>query len=567
MTLTDSRRPPARPDVLATIMDFAVASHARAAALLLVVMLLAFIPGVFQLPAIDREEARIAQASKQMLETGDYFAIRFQDLTEQGKPVGAHWLQSAIVALGEAVGVRNARTTIWLYRIPSLLAAIGAVLLTYWAALALVSRRAALLAALMLAASVMLGVEARLAKGETVLLLVSVLAMGALARIYVGAHRAAPPDRRLAALFWAALAVGVLLNGLTLPLIAGLCVTTLAIADRSAGWLTRLYPASGFALFVALLLPWALFLALRRDEILPLALARDLLDLAVGQTGHRAFAGTYALLFWVTFWPGAALAGLAAPAVWAARHEPGARLLLAWLVPAWILFELMTTKLPHYVLPLYPAAAVLIAGIIDPHVLARARWLVRGTMWWFLFPAVASIGGIAIMMLIGRQLGLIAWPFAAAATIFGLLAWRLYEVDGAASSVMRAVIASVLLGIGIFGVMLPSLGVVFPTASVVAAARSRNCPAPAAAAAGFHEPSIVFQLGTDTRLTDGGGAAEFLRTGTCRVAVVESRHERPFAVYAERVGLRYLGGPRIETYNFNAGRWMTLAVYYSEDFR
>jgi 4-amino-4-deoxy-L-arabinose transferase-like glycosyltransferase len=567
MTLIDSGRPPPRRDLLATIMDAAVASHARAAALLLAMMLLAFVPGVFQLPVIDREEARIAQASKQMLETGDYFAIRFQDLTEQGQPVGTHWLQAASVAIGEAVGIRNARTTIWLYRLPSLLAAIGAVLLTYWAALALVSRRSALLAALMLAASVTLGVEARLAKGETALLLVAVTAMGALARLYVGARRNAPPDRRMAAVFWAALALGVLLNGLTLPLIAALCVATLAIADRPAAWLSRLYPASGLALFLALLLPWALFLALRRDEILPLALARDLLDVAVGQTGHRAFAGTYTLLFWVTFWPGAALAGLAAPAVWAARHEPGARVLLAWLVPAWILFELMSTKLPHYVLPLYPAAAVLIAGIIDPHVLARVRWLVRGTMWWFVFPVMASIGGIAIMMLIGRQLGLVAWPFAAAATIFGLLAWRLYEVDGASSSVLRAVIASVLLGVGMFGIMLPSLGVVFPTASVASAARSRNCPIPAAAAAGFHEPSIVFQLGTDTRLTDGAGAAEFLRSGRCRVAVVDSRHERPFATYAERVGLRYLGGPRIETYNFNAGRWMTLAVYYSEDFR
>lgn len=548
-------------------MDFAVASHARAIVLLLALTMLAFVPGVFQIPALDREEVRVAQASKQMLETGDYFAIRFQDDISQGRPVGVNWLQAGLVHLAETAGFRSARTTIWLYRLPSLLGAIGAVLLTYWAALALVSRRSALLAALMLAASVAVGIEARLAKGETVFLAISVLAMGALARIYLGAHRDTPPDRGVAALFWTALALGVLVNGLVLPLIALLGIATLVVADRSTAWLPRLYPGSGAALCVGLLLPWAIFLALRRGEILPFVLAYDLFELAVGESGHRALPGSYSLLFWAMFWPGAALAGLAAPAVWAVRHEPGARMLLAWLVPAWIVFELMLTKLPHFVLPLYPAFAVLIAGIVDPHVLARARWLVRGTMWWFVFPVVASVVGIATMMLVGRQLGLLAWPFVAGAMIMGLLAWRLYEVDGATSSVLRGVGASVLLFIAVFGVMLPSLGVLFPAATLKDAARSRHCPAPTAAAAGFHEPSIVFQLGTGTRLTDGSGAAEFLAGGGCRLAVVEARHQRSFAAYADRVGLRYVAGPRIETYNFNAGRSMTLNVYYTEDFR
>ena len=51
--------------------------------------------------------------------------------------------------------------------------------------------------------------------------------------------------------------------------------------------------------------------------------------------------------------------------MWASRHEKGARFLLAWIVPAWIVLELVVTKLPHYVLPLYPAIAILIAGVVD----------------------------------------------------------------------------------------------------------------------------------------------------------------------------------------------------------
>ena len=89
----------------------------------------------------------------------------------------------------------NARTTIWLYRIPSLIGAVGAVLATYWCALAFVSRRGALLAALMMAASTLLGGEARLAKTDAVLLFTVVAAMGVLARVYLApaAGGVAPP--------------------------------------------------------------------------------------------------------------------------------------------------------------------------------------------------------------------------------------------------------------------------------------------------------------------------------------------------------------------------------------
>ena len=146
--------------------------------LLIVVALLAFLPGFFQIPPIDRDEARFAQATKQMVESGDYVDIRFQDEVRYKKPVGIYWLQAAVVKTAQALGLPDALTTIWLYRIPSLFGAIGAVLLTYWTALAFISRRAALLAGLMLACSFMLGVEARLAKTDAMLLLTAVAAMG-----------------------------------------------------------------------------------------------------------------------------------------------------------------------------------------------------------------------------------------------------------------------------------------------------------------------------------------------------------------------------------------------------
>src|SRR4051812_48353700 len=175
-----------RSDPIERVLTFATTSDARAVLLLVVLSLAVFLPGFFQIPPVDRDEPRFTQATKQMIETGDFIDIRFQDEVRYKKPVGIYWVQAAIVMAGEALGVPNARTRIWLYRIPSLIGAIGGVLLTYWTALTFLPRRYALLSAMMMAGSILLTVEAHLAKTDALLLLTTTAAMGALARAYLG---------------------------------------------------------------------------------------------------------------------------------------------------------------------------------------------------------------------------------------------------------------------------------------------------------------------------------------------------------------------------------------------
>src|SRR5256886_2230670 len=148
VTTDDNWRQRASARSLRTIVDFAVGSHGRAVAVLLVVALLGFLPGFFSVPPIDRDEARFAQATKQMVESGEYVDIRFQDEVRYKKPVGIYWLQARVVKTASAPGFPHALTTIWLYRIPSLIGPTTSVLLTYWVALALISRPAAVLAGL-----------------------------------------------------------------------------------------------------------------------------------------------------------------------------------------------------------------------------------------------------------------------------------------------------------------------------------------------------------------------------------------------------------------------------------
>jgi len=65
--------------------------------------------------------------------------------------------------------------------------------------------------------------------------------------------------------------------------------------------------------------------------------------------------------------------------------------------------------------------------------------------------------------------------------------------------------------------------------------------------------------------TDPAGAADFLLHGGCRVAFIEARQERSFALQAEAIGLRFKAGPRIEGYNISNGQRIAVAVFRPAD--
>ena len=562
-----NRTAPARD--LGAMLDFASRSHARAIAILLLTALINFLPGFFTIAPIDRDEARFAQASKQMIETGDYVDIRFQDEVRYKKPVGIYWLQAGAVTAARALGAEHALTTIWLYRIPSLVGAIGGVLLTYWAALAFVSRRAALLAGLMMASAILLAVEARLATTDAMLLASIVAAMAVLARVYLpeqrklldGAARWALP-----AIFWTAIAAGVLLKGPLIVMVVGLAAASLTVIDRSARWLLSLKPLLGLLWCAALVLPWFVAIISRsHDAFFANSVGGDLLPkLYSAQESHGAPPGLYFVLFWLTFWPGATLAALATPAVWAARREPGAE------IPA----RLARSVLDRARARGDQAAALRDAALPrhrDPD--CRHRRIAHAV-------AQQMAGAGAVVVVRGADAArhcrhrcrdrdrTPAWPVRLA------ICWRrdgarprrlaaLRQRWGGAVAAARGRF-SLLLGFALFGIVMPALEPLFPSPMLARVLRDSGCAQPQAAAVGYQEPSLVFLAGTATRLTDGADAADFLAGGECRFALVEQRQQRGFVEHAEAIGLRYAPGPRIDGINISDGQSIAVGVFRSE---
>ncbi|PHY13741.1 4-amino-4-deoxy-L-arabinose transferase, partial [Caulobacter sp. B11] len=326
------------------------------------VALVAGLPGLFTMPPLDRDESRFAQATAQMLETDDLVVIKFQDQPRFKKPVGIHWLQALSVTALSAPEDRG----IWAYRIPSLLGAMLAAAACAWGAAALLGPRTGLLAGAILGATFLLSTEAFIAKTDAALCGFTTLAMAAFARIYVASLAGETSDRWTKVAFWVGLAMAALIKGpvgLMVVLLTGL---SLWAWDRKAPWARNLGWSWGLILFAAIVAPWATMITVATDGTFwSTAVAGDLAPkLAGGQESHGAPFGSYALLAALLVFPATLLLPAGLTLGWTGRREAGVRFALCWLIPTWLLFELLPTKLAHYTLPALPALAMLMAASV-----------------------------------------------------------------------------------------------------------------------------------------------------------------------------------------------------------
>lgn len=548
---------------------------------LLLLMAAVLAPSLSALPPIDRDEARFAQATKQMLETGDFVSIRYQDVARNKKPVGIYWMQAGAAALAGGPEI----APIWVYRLPSVLGAVLAVLFTYLAGLALFDRVTALIGAALLGASVLLVAEGHLAKTDAMQAAAVTAMMAGLARVWMR-HRADPggPRAGLAevALIWGGLGASFLIKGPVGLMTGGLALVLLWLLGGGFAWMKKTRPLFGAILALLIVSPWAILITVEtRGQFWMEAVCVDLLPKVAGQWAveacgaispslaappERGWAppGLYLLLAFATFFPGSLLL---IPAVWRTVQNRGhdwARFLIAWAVPVWIVFELLPLKLPHYTLPAYPALALAAGAFLA----ARLERLPDAT------PFLARAVNAGVFVLIGAVLaaaalyvrirhggGADALDIGFAVLIAGvtlaaaILAWR---ARWAAALSALLVLAPVTY-LGLFNVSLARADE-FALSPRLAAAIAASGGGPAASA-GYHEASLVFLTDTKTLLTDGAGAAAFLSERPGGVALVEGREREAFLGAAHAKGLRLAEGARVTGFNYSNGRKTDIALF------
>ena len=450
---------------------------------------------IFANSNIGSREPHFAQASRQMIERGNYWQINFQHQPRHLKPPGIYWLQSGSVNLFSTAESTNP----WPYRLPSVLGALLAVLLTFTFARRVSNDKTALLAAVLLACSLLLIIEAHLALTDAVLLATMVAMQYALSQIYCGQINNGQPRAWVWPFcFWVAMAAGVLIKGIT-PIVAGLTILGLLAFDRRTAWLKGLRFSWGLPLFLLLSLSWLIPFSLASGHNFLWDMIRgDLLPkLAGNQQSHGMSFGYFTLILTAAFWPGSLFIVPAGLWAWRQRQQPIVRFLMAWILSNWIFFEIVHTKLPEYVLPVYPAIVMLVAMALtstEPQPTSKWVWLViivQQILW-----VICSLAFIAGFIYLGGW-GWLAAVLIMIASIYLLFIFYHPTLHGLASI---GVVLAVIAFIPIWLISLPNLHNFWLSTKVAALTKTVpdaiNATHPLLVTA-YQEPSLVFLLGTD----------------------------------------------------------------------
>jgi 4-amino-4-deoxy-L-arabinose transferase-like glycosyltransferase len=505
------------------------------------VAFMAALPGALGLPPLDRDESRFAQASAQMLETGDFVTIRFQDTPRFKKPVGIYWLQAAAVKALSNVESRE----IWAFRVPSVLGAMLAAGACAWGAAGAFGSRAGLLAGVMFGSSFLLSTEADIAATDAALAGAVTLAMSALARLYLAARGRLSAGRRSKALLWAAVALSMLLKGPIGPMIVMLTLAALCAWDRRVAWLKSLGWGWGLIAVAVVIGPWAIAITVATDGAFwGAAVGGDLAPKLIGgQEGHGAPPLFYFALAPLMLFPAVLALPAGLLAGWRVRAEPGVRFALCWLLPAWLVFELTPTKLVHYTLPLYGALAWLMARALTEPLSRTARW--SGAALTAMAGLLFALSGFVAMYRLVDYSGL-PWAVIAAGLFLaagGIGAWMLIRQRARAAVAASAVVALLAHGV-LVGLLAPALRPLWLSSRAARALTVVDLsplegvtPGPVTVA-GYEEPSIVFLLGTNTELGDAEDAATAIAEG--RPAIVEGRLDVAFQSELTRQGVKAL---------------------------
>jgi 4-amino-4-deoxy-L-arabinose transferase-like glycosyltransferase len=506
----------------------------------------------------DRDEPRFATATVEMVRSGNYLYPTFNGELRPDKPILIYWLMSVPVRLfgtGE-VALRA-------------VAAIGmaiAALATYAAGRWLFNSSAGLLAAGILVTTPLGLLEGAAATTDAVLLAWITIAMAAFVHAFLRGW--GPVHIMTLALVFGA---GLLTKG---PV--GLIVPLASISG--AWWLGRshraLQPRHLAWLAVAVIIGVGVFLAWAIPA--NAATGGDLARAGIGHhivrrifeplEGHGGplllFLPYYLVVVAAGFFPWTLYLGGAISTLGGGRLGVAAgALLLGWIAPGFVLMTVVATKLPHYVLPIWPALALAVAGAVDA---ARRgvlndrdrRWLKRGA--WLAGAAGACIG--IGLLFVPRWLpapGLAPWAVATAFIMLVITGLGVRELTrGHAAATFRILLVGmVCFDAGVALGVAPALDRLKPSPALAEAIRSQTEPSVPVVTYGYGEPSLVFYLAGRRvqSLPDDSALAEWARSGNGVLVAPRDVHAR-----FEARGVRQLAA--VGGYNFGNGKWVDLIV-------
>ena len=504
------------------------------------------LPGFNSIPPLDRDEARFSQASKQMLEDQNYIVIKFQEELRSKKPIGIYWLQMASASIFGKDDISS-------YRIPNIFASIILILFfsifvyrisfRYFDYTISSSVAFSFFSSLVLATLLGFSIELKQAKTDTVLLMLCTIQQLIFWKIYNYGKENWNTFKHhdhiwLTRFFWLIMALGILIKGPISPLLFSVTLISICILDRftqkewNISWLNLLLWFQGLLIVMIITIPWFYLAWSATDGSLILdAINEDFLNkVKSGQENHWGPFGSHFLLLLLTFWPMVLLLPFAGRALLDWKQHRFTRFLISWIIPFWLILELTPTKLPHYILPVFPALILLILiGISSPptgnQILKRINKIFRIVVLIFTFLLALAFIYVSLnfssnimVFLISLFLAIMIFGSMVCGNIF-YLNLNKYKLAPLFGMVILAGISNII----IFSAIIPNLDKIHITPKIAQYIHSLDFKPDTIVATGYHEPSLVFSLGRDTLLLKPDETALVLIEGDNTLAIVEDR--------------------------------------------
>ena len=388
------------------IIDY---KHLHIKILLSLLVFICFFSTLNSIPPLDRDESRYIQATVQMLESKDFINIKFLDTPRLKKPPGIYWLQVL-----SSSAIKNIlfleKAPLWSYRLPSAIAASISVWLTFLLGKLLFGRIQGFIAALLLVSSPLIFIESHIAKTDSVLMVCFLYIIYILSKIiFDDKFKDITYSKYLIFFAWCVMGFGFLIKG---PLII-LFIFFTAIFFRLLSGINFIKDTrfiTGLILFLIISIPWFIIVNLGvSSDIFIDSVKKDMfLKLISAQESHGFPPGSYIISAIVSAWP--IFLFIIPTSIWAYKNKnnKAVSFLLCSILPAWVCFEFIPTKLLHYILPLLPILAILTSAMIVSNHNNRSVLSSLDILYVKFISILPAIGGVVIsigILLLAKSFG------------------------------------------------------------------------------------------------------------------------------------------------------------------
>lgn len=321
-----------------------------------------YFQGVLNLPVLDRDEARFATASKTMLIEQEYIDIKMVDEPRYKKPIGIYWSQ----VLSNKILGSYPFNEIWIYRLPSIVSFFLCILFIYCYLQKYEKKITIYLTIFFLTFCLLTISEIHQSKTDALLfMLVSICNL-----ILYKTIKLKNINNYELFSFWVCMALGVLVKG---PIILIFIIIPLLVFSiiKKKNIFKFFWSAPAFLLFLLISVPWFILINIKSGGVFwHESVGNDLFNkIKSGQESHGFPPGYYTILFFIFFWPGSIFfyslfKNLKSNFQAILKKDDFKLILIVSFLAPFIIFELIPTKLPHYVYPCYLPMSILISKLI-----------------------------------------------------------------------------------------------------------------------------------------------------------------------------------------------------------